>query len=217
MGTTRKVLISIALGIVLGLGATYLTIVRGVGMGGGVTNGPWRTSLLTGSYQSGLTLRAAVALHGLFALSRREAIYYTAVTDSDGNALDGACRYSIAGRDPPVSGGLPSRSAQQPARLRPSGYAAAASAREGWWSITAYGRDDFLIPNANGHYSISKNSVTRDRSGAFHASLSARTSDDITVAPGAFSLTLRLYNPEPDVAADPAHVALPAIHREACP
>ncbi|HTT98943.1 MAG TPA: DUF1214 domain-containing protein [Rhizomicrobium sp.] len=188
MSTTSKVLLAIAAGIVLGLAVTWLTIVRGAGMGGDVTDGPWRTSLLTGSTESGMAHRATIALHGLFALNRHETIYYTAITDSDGNRLDGADCYTIAGRDPPTR----------------------------WWSITAYGSDDFLIPNANGHYSVSKNSIRRDGNGAFRASVSTRPADDITVAPGAFSLTLRLYNPDPAVAADPAHVALPAIHREAC-
>jgi hypothetical protein len=33
---------------------------------------------------------------------------------------------------------------------------------------------------------------------------------------GAFSVSLRLYNPDPSVAADPAHAVLPTIEREVC-
>jgi len=36
------------------------------------------------------------------------------------------------------------------------------------------------------------------------------------VGDGRFSLTLRLYNPAPLVAADPAHVALPVIEKAGC-
>ena len=189
MGLIFKWLAAIALGVALGLFVTWNALFRGASMGGDVADGPWRTSLLTGSNQSGMGLRAKVALHGLFALNSSETIYYTATADSSGRKLDGACRYRIDGRDPPTR----------------------------WWSITAYGADDFLIPNAGNRYSVSMNSVTRDKTGAFSVHVSPRPSDEIATAPGAFSLTLRLYNPAPQVAADPAHVALPTISRESCP
>jgi len=188
MRTFGKILAAVVFGVVLGLFVTWLTIVRGAGMGGDVTDGPWRTSLLTGSSESGMALRASVALHGLFALNRHETIYYTAVTDSAGNKLDGACRYTVAGRDPPTR----------------------------WWSVTAYGSDDFLIPNAGNRYAVSMNSVSRDKDGVFAAHVSPKAADEIVTAPGPFSLTLRLYNPDPKVAADPAHVALPTITKVNC-
>jgi len=220
MSLFLKGLSVVAGGVLLGLFVTWLTIVRGAGMGGDVTDGPWRTSLLTGSTEGGMALRATIALHGLFALNRKEAIYYTAVTDSDGKPLHGGCRYTITGRDP--IGGLRSRSSRQPIRLRPSGYGAAASSRsasEGWWSITAYGADDFLIPNKFQRYSVSKTSVVRGADGRFTvtASKDASAANQIATGDGAFSLTLRLYNPDPSVADDPAHVALPEIRRSGCP
>src|ERR1700744_2981285 len=124
-------------GIVLGLLATWFTIIRG-NMPGGVSDGPWKTNLLIGSSGGGIYTRADVAVHGLLALNRSETIYYTASADDGNEALDGKCSYLITGRDPPTR----------------------------WWSITVYGADDFLIPNPAGRYSISKTSVTRDASGA---------------------------------------------------
>ncbi len=61
-------------------------------------------------------------------------------------------------------------------------------------------------------------SVTRDASGRFAVTVSrAHTAGDwIPVGDGPFSLSLRLYNPSPSVAADPAHVALPTIVKERC-
>ena len=134
-----------------------------------------------------MPLRATVALHGLLALNRDETIYYTAVADSAGAKLSGAKCYTIEGRDPPTR----------------------------WWSITAYGSDDFLIPSRSNRYSVSKNSVSRDKIGWFFATVSPN--GEIVTAPGSFSLTLRLYNPDPRVAADPAHVALPSIRAVTCP
>jgi hypothetical protein len=184
-----KCLTTLVAGVALGLFATWATVGRGVGIGGGVANGPWHTSLLTGSAQSGLYLRAAVALHGLLALGRDETIYYTAVTDSTGDWLRAGCRYTLAGRDPPAR----------------------------WWSITAYDGDDYLIPGSH-RYSVTKNSVERAWDGSFAVTVAqdADTANAIDAGNGAFSLTLRLYNPDPAVAADPARVALPGIHREHC-
>jgi len=185
-----KCLAALIAGTALGLFVTWLTVVRGGGMGGDTVNGPWRTSLLTGSTQSGAALRASVALHGLLALNRSETIYYTAVTDSAGDALDGRCTYRVTGRDPPAR----------------------------WWSITAYGADDYLIATPSELYSVSKNSIVRRPDGSFIVTVlrNAGSVDQIAVGDGRFSLTLRLYNPAPSVAADPTHVALPTIEKAGC-
>jgi hypothetical protein len=184
-----KIFSALGVGIGLGLLATWVTVIRGT-MGGGVSDGPWRTSLYTGSSEGGPYLRANIAVHGLLALSREETIYYTAAGDSDGNALDGNCTYRIEGRDPPTR----------------------------WWSITAYGGDDFLIPNTADRYSVSMNSVARRADETFVVTLSKAQAEDnwIPIAGGRFDLTIRLYNPQAAVVADPAHVALPTIKKAIC-
>jgi hypothetical protein len=185
-----RALIVLAVGLVLGLGATWFTVIRGNSMGGAVADGPWRTSLGIGSSDGNMYLRASVAVHGLLALNRNETMYYTATTDSNGVALNGHCSYRIRGFDPKTR----------------------------WWSITAYASDDYLIPNQAHRYSVSKNSVARDPDGSFSAVASRANGGEnwIPVADAPFSLSIRLYNPDPSVAADPAHVALPTIVREAC-
>jgi hypothetical protein len=184
-----KIFAMLAAGFALALAATWATAVRGT-MGGSGTDGPWHTSLNTGSSEGGPYLRARIAVHGLLALSREETVYYTTLSDSDGAALDGNCVYHLEGHDPPTR----------------------------WWSITTYGADDFLIPNDANRYSASMNSLARDADGSFKVTLSkAKAEGDwIPVAPGRFHLTVRLYNPQADVIADPAHVALPAIKKAGC-
>jgi hypothetical protein len=184
-----KILSVLIVGTALGLLATWATVIRG-SMGGNVSSGPWHTSLYTGSSEGGPYLRARIAVHGLLALGRAETIYYTAVSDSDGNALDGRCSYQIEGRDPPTR----------------------------WWSITAYGADDFLIPNTADRYSVSMNSVARRADGTFAITLSQEQAEGnrIPVGGGRFNLTIRLYNPQASVVADPAQVTLPTIQRAAC-
>jgi hypothetical protein len=189
MSLLLKSLAVLILGIVLGLAATWAVAFRG-DMPGGIADGPWRTNLSIGSAAGDMRTRAAVALHGLFALNRSETLYYTAQTDDAGALLDGGCSYRVAGRDPDAR----------------------------WWSVTAYGADDFLIPNAAKRYSVSKNSVARDADGSFAAEVSAapRARNWIPVAKAPFSLTLRLYNPGQSAAADPAHARLPKIEKVSC-
>jgi hypothetical protein len=184
-----KILSVLCAGIVLGLIATWMTVIRGT-MGGDVSDGPWHTSLYTGSSEGGPYLRAQIAVHGLLALSRQETIYYTAASDSDDNALDGNCTYQIEGHDPPAR----------------------------WWSITAYGADDFLIPNTADRYSTSMNSIARRADGTFVVTLSKGQVEGnwIPVADTRFNVTIRLYNPQAAVAADPEHVALPTIKKAGC-
>ena len=188
MGIVWKAAAAVMGGIALGLVATWLALAGG--MPDSVADGPWQTSLSIGSANAGARTRAQVALHGLFALNRGETIYYTARRDESGGALTGDCRYRVSGRDPATR----------------------------WWSITAYGADDFLIPDPGKHYSVSKNSVRRNAKGEFAAVVAADRAegDWIKVARAPFSLTLRLYNPDPSVAADPAHAALPRIAKVAC-
>jgi hypothetical protein len=176
-------------GTVLGLAATWFTVVRGA-MPGGLENGVWATSLATGSAQGDSYTRAAVALHGLLALNRRETIYFTASRDASGAALDGHCRYVVAGRDPDAR----------------------------WWSVTAYGADDYLIPNPENRYSVGKTDVERDAQGRFAIAVGGPPGNPnrIALAPGHFTLTLRLYNPGADVALDPGQAELPTVTKAGC-
>jgi hypothetical protein len=189
MNIAVKIALALFVGTMLGFAATWFSVF-GTALPGAVKDGPWRTSLAIGSSGGGLYTRAAVALHGLLALNRSETVYYTALTDSSGAPLDGACSYAVIGRDPDAR----------------------------WWSITAYGPDDYLIASAAHRYSVSKSSLAREPDGSFRATVSAQPSPGnwIALMPGRFSLTLRLYNPGAGVAADPAHAALPKIGKLSC-
>jgi len=129
-------------------------------------------------------------VHGLLALNRNETIYYNAARDSQGNSLAGNCIYRIIGRDPDAR----------------------------WWSITAYGADEYLIANRAHRYSVSKDSIVRRGDGTFVAiaSRGQAGANWIPVGDGRFSLTLRLYNPGAAVRENPGGVNLPSIARTSC-
>lgn len=187
--TLLKYLSILVLGVALGAGSLWATI-RFMSDSQFVTNGPWRTSLATGSAEAGPYLRLVIAVAGLLALNREEAIYFMAATDSSGEPLSGACTYRVSGIQPPAR----------------------------WWSITAYGDDFYLIPNDQGVYSASPaNLVTEDD--RFVLDVGPRPSGENWIPTGSarhFDLTLRLYNAGPEVAADPTGIELPAIEKVGC-
>lgn len=177
-------------GSLLGLGATAF-VLHGKSSGSMVRAGAWQANLLAGSPDADPWTRAIVARDGLLALAPEETLYYTARIDSEGRTLDGSCRYRLDGWDP--------------------------GAR--WWSLTAYGADNYLIPNPEGRHSISQSTIVRrkDQSWSLVVGPDPVSGNWLPVKAGEpFDLTIRLYNPETDVYAEPEGIALPRITRESC-
>jgi hypothetical protein len=176
--------------LALGAGSAYYLVLHGTGQKDIIVNGPWRTTLAAGGVDADMYTRAHVALVGLLALNKTETIYYSANGDSSGAPFDPRCSYRIEGRDPDAR----------------------------WWSITAYGRDYFLIPNPQKRYAIGKTNLVRSTDGSFVIRLSQTPEEGNWIATSAdgFDVTLRLYNPGQQVLANVATVELPTITREAC-
>jgi hypothetical protein len=181
--------LGVLLGIVLGLGSAWWAI-RGSGLAGPVHAGAWRTSTVSGHVDADMYTRARVAVGGLLALSRDETMYYVARTDDAGAPLRAECRYRVEGVPPPAR----------------------------WWSITAYGSDLFLFPNALGRYSLNGSTAKRDAQGNFAlvtGPAQPEGSDFWLPTPGrgALALTYRLYNPAPEVVDSPGSLSAPSITR----
>lgn len=182
------ILAALILGTALGIGSAILTYESVTAMRGN-RNGCWETNLAVGSKQADIYTRAWVAVHGLFALTQEETIYYQAHFDDSGQPLSGDCTYRILGKAPDAR----------------------------WWSITLYGADDFLIPNELNRYSYSGNSVTYGNDGKFTIYVSREQKQGNWLPLGdqeKFILSLRLYNPGDTVRNNPATVELPRIIRE---
>ena len=153
----------------------------------GIAIGPWRTSTAAGSAQADMYTRAYIAITALFALNPSEALYFEATRDDAGQPLRARCVYAVEGR--PV----------------------AAS----WWSITAYADDNFLIANSANRFSFNMGNLKGGAGGGYRivAAPVAREGNWLPTGSGngGFNLLFRLYNPTPEIIANPRAVALPLI------
>ena len=155
----------------------------------GIANGPWRTSLVTGSTGADMYTRAYVAITGLFALNPSEAVYFSASIDDAGRPLLARCSYRVEGR--PV-----------PAR---------------WWSITAYSDDHFLIPNAINRFSYNMGNLDVSDGKRFSITAAPIEQPGNWLPTGTngngFTLLFRLYNATPETIASLSTLSLPSISR----
>jgi hypothetical protein len=141
----------------------------------------WRFRTDIGTYGDDLDTRAAIARNGWGANVPAEAVYPSAVVDSNGATLDGTNQYRVrfaADALPPV---------------------------HAFWSLTLYGPDRFFVENPLHRYALG------DRSGLAHGpdgSLdlyigseppSGPQANWLPAPPGEFSLMLRLYLPDATV------------------
>jgi hypothetical protein len=135
-----------------------------------------------GRYGTDYLLRAQLAILGIGANTPEEAVYPTALADSTGTLLTGASSYRMVFRP----GHMP------PAR--------------GFWSITMYDSDGFLVPNSAHRYSLGPTHpplVRRSDGSIVIAIQRARpTETDVNWLPApatGFRLSLRLYWPKRSV------------------
>ncbi len=171
---------------------------RGGLAAGQVTNGPWATAKTYGTKDADALTRARVALSGLLALPAKEAMYFTAKTDSDGRLLNGRCTYIL--NNWPV-----------PAR---------------WWSITAYDSNGRLIASPTSRYSVggilsfpgmhTKSVLVGPKPMALSKPVPLWMFVD-TGRTTTFELTLRAYHPAPSMMSAPeGEHLLPSIARLSC-
>lgn len=160
-----------------------------------IANGPWRTSSTNGAIDQSSLARAQVALFGLLALPRTEAMYFIARNDSEGRVLDGRCSYVVRGST------LDAR----------------------WWSITLYQGEGWLVANSANKYSVGSAAVPIMESMPPQWMIQvgpdapAGTQAYIpTSSVPSFDLTLRAYHPGGALLNDPAHAQLPTIERGKC-
>lgn len=151
----------------------------------------WIRNFEAGAYETDYTARAIVARRGLGANVPDESLYYYSRTDGEGHPLTGIRRYRLsfpAGALPPC-------------------------APEGFWSLTMYDEDMFLVPNELRRYAIGDRSdhLAFNSDGSLDLYLGTTASPHhepnwLPAPSGPFAVILRIYAP-----------AGPALSREARP
>ena len=130
-----------------------------------------------GDFGKAYDYRAAVALVGLGANTNEIAIYPRADYDSNNEVLNGANSYTLHFSSlPPVEEG-------------------------GFWSITAYGDDNYLIDNPINRYNVTDRSEYKlNVDGSLDVTLSANAPQDgsywLPTGNKAFHLFMRMYLPD---------------------
>ncbi|MEM7665032.1 MAG: DUF1214 domain-containing protein [Pseudomonadota bacterium] len=208
MATLRRIaiyLVAAIIGIALGLAsAVYFA---GLWPGakpldfGDVSIDGWNSDFAIGSEAADPYTRARIARHGLLALAKSEAVYFTRTVDDEGERLTEDCRYRL------TVGAMPAE----------------------WWSITLYDANSMLPMNDDGPLSINANQdavavlpdgevlgqgvqaiIAPERPDSPSLWLSSRNA-------GTFDLTLRLYVPEDTLLTSPEETLdAPSVQRIDC-
>lgn len=176
-------------GLMVGLLSGWWAITGGMG---GQNYSGWYGSSVTGSADAGPWLRARVAVSGLLALNKSQAIYFSRKTDDSGEPLREECRYRVSG------GTLPGQ----------------------WWSVTVYAADNFLPLNDDDALAFDATEVQPDPQGQWSAVLAASRPVEgawaSTRKAGNFDITLRIYQPSKAAQADFAAISMPKVTRLDC-
>jgi hypothetical protein len=144
----------------------------------GTNENGWIVDLKGGNYGTDYLLRATLTRLGFGTNIAEDAIYPSAMKDIDGNPLAGANSYVIhfaPGQTPPA---------------------------RGFWSITVYDQDGFLVPNSIQRYDVgSETGLTPNADGSidiFVQSTPPATMESnwLPTPAGPFELTMRLFWPD---------------------
>ena len=192
-------LLAAILGLAAGVGSAFWMgglLPFGPRLGDGIDIEDWRSDWSIGSEAADPYVRARIARHGLLALRKEEAVYFTRSVDEKGRALKENCAYRVSG------GSFPAE----------------------WWSITLYDADSRLPMNEDGALSFDASDaealgMAEDWTfmiGADQGGMAPRQWVSSKAA-GTFDLTLRLYLPSEALLASPeTALTPPSIEQIAC-
>lgn len=181
-------------GAALGLAATYIMVSNGLSLDRALA-GPWRAMPQVPATGGDPYARALIARSGQAPLGVAEGLAFTASVDSGGRKLHAACDYRVSGTVPGTR----------------------------FWTLTVTDAEGRLvapaaIPVARAGFTSSE--ILRDGQGGFDIRLAreARAGNWLPLAqPGAFMLTLRLYDSPLSLRAGALAAAeMPAIVAEQC-
>lgn len=181
-----------ALAALVGLGATWLTLTRGVAFGA-LTIGGWTAWPRSGSVDIDPYALAGIARSGALPLGSGDGVAFYARADDAGHAFDGRCDFVISGLTPVAR----------------------------YWTITLYDLDGRLVANAIRRNGFTSQEIVRSADGRFEIEVSPRARPGNWLPTGGidrFVLVWRLYDTPIGVATRTTKEGpMPAIARKSCP
>jgi hypothetical protein len=182
---------TLILAAAIGLGATWLTLTRGVAFGA-LTIGAWTAWPRSGSVDIDPYARASIARNGELPIGTGDGIAFYAHTDDAGDNLDGRCSFVISGMTP--------------------------TAR--YWTLTLYDPNGRLVANTIDRHDFTSEEIVRNVDGSFAIAVAPRARPGNWLPSGGierFILAWRLYDTPIGVAMRTTKEGpMPAIARRGC-
>ncbi|HEY1979077.1 MAG TPA: DUF1214 domain-containing protein [Xanthobacteraceae bacterium] len=175
----------------IGLGATWLTLTRGVAFGS-LTIGAWTAWPKSGSVDIDPYARAIIARSGELPTGTGDGVAFYAHTDDAGNNFDGRCAFSVSGTTP--------------------------AAR--YWTVTLYDPEGRLVPNTIDRHGFTSEEIVRDADGRFAITVAPLARSGNWLPSGGieqFVLVWRLYDTPIGLANKTTKEGpMPAVVRKGC-
>jgi hypothetical protein len=175
----------------VGLGATWLTLTRGVAFGS-LNIGAWTAWPKSGSVDIDPYARANIARTGELPTGMGDGVAFYARSDDARNSFDGRCTFTVTGMTP--------------------------AAR--YWTITLYDPEGKLVANTIDRHSFTSDEVVRDSDGSFSVTVAPLARPGNWLPTGGvdkFVLVLRLYDTPIGVSTGTTKEGpMPAIVRKGC-
>jgi hypothetical protein len=175
----------------VGLGATWLTLTRGVAFGS-LNIGAWSAWPKSGSVDIDPYARANIARTGELPTGMGDGVAFYARGDDARNSFDGRCTFVISGMTP--------------------------AAR--YWTITLYDPDGKLVANAIDRHSFTSDEIVRSNSGNFAITVAPLARPGNWLPTGGvdkFVLVLRLYDTPIGVSTGTTKEGpMPSVVRKGC-
>jgi len=182
---------TLALAAAIGLGATWVTLTRGVAFGS-LTIGAWTAWPKSGSVDIDPYARATIARSGELPVGVGDGVAFYAHTDDSGNVLDGRCTFVVSGTTP--------------------------AAR--YWTLTLYDAHGRLVANTLNRHNFTSAEIVRETDGRFSISIGPHARAGNWLPSGGveqFVLAWRLYDTPIGVTSLTAKEGpMPAIVRKGC-
>jgi len=183
--------LTFVLAAAIGLGATWLTLTRGVAFGA-LTIGGWTAWPKSGSVDIDPYLRATIARTGELPVGTGDGVAFYARADDSGKPFDGRCSFTIRGLTPPAR----------------------------YWTVTLYNSEGRLVSNTIDRHGFTSAEVVRDADGRFAIDVAPRARPGNWLPSGGieqFVLVWRLYDTPIGIATRTSKEGpMPAIARTGC-